>query len=75
MASTENAHHAENHGNFVVNRSCFIAAGVALLFGIVWAMIGESGAKLAFVAIAFACFLWSGVRTEMSARALHADHH
>lgn len=74
MAGCETAH-VEDHGNYVTNRSWFIAFSVALVFGIVWAMVGESSTKVAFVTAAFILFLRSGVKMEMSARALCTDHH
>jgi hypothetical protein len=69
MAASETVHH-EDYGDYVTNRSWFIAFGIALLFGIVWSMVGESSMKLVFVTVAFILFLRSGIRTEMSARAL-----
>lgn len=73
MAASETVHH-EDYGDYVTNRSWFIAFSVALLFGAVWGMIGESCVKLLFITVAFILFLRSGIRTEMSARAL-AEHH
>jgi hypothetical protein len=74
MAACETAH-TEDHGDYVTNRSWFIAFGIALVFGIIWAMIGENSMKLVFVTVAFALFVRAGVKTEMSARALCKGHH
>ena len=60
------------------DRNWFIIFSVALVFGIVWSMIGDSGLKLVYVTIAFALFLHSGVTMELNAHhAAHAhdDHH
>ncbi len=74
MAASAHAH-VEDHGDYVTNRSWFIAYSVALFFGIVWAILGESDMKLVFITAAFILFLRSGIKTEMSARALCTDHH
>lgn len=68
-------HHVEDHGDYTTNRSWFIVFSVALVFSIVWTLVGESSMKLVFTAAAFILFLRYGVKTEMSARALCEDHH
>jgi hypothetical protein len=74
MAASASAH-VEDHGDYIENRSWFIGYSVALVFGIIWAILGESDMKLVFITVAFILFLRSGVKTEMSARALNPDHH
>ena len=74
MAACETAH-VEDHGDYVTNRSWFIAMSVALVFGIVWSILGESSMKIVFITVAFILFLRAGVKTEMSARALCEEHH
>lgn len=60
------------------DRNWFIIFSVALVFGIIWSAIGESGLKLVYITIAFALFIHSGVTMELNAHhAAHADdgHH
>lgn len=52
------------------DKNWFVIYSVMLLFGIVWAIIGETDAKLPFVTLAFGLFLYSGVKMELNA--LHA---
>ena len=49
------------------NKTKFAISGVAFVFCLVWALIGESDIKIIAVAIAFMCFLQHGIATEMSA--------
>jgi len=60
--------------DLVQNKTKFIIAGVALAFCIVWALIGESSFKIIAVSVTFMCFLYHGINTEMSARALDSSH-
>ncbi len=59
---------------FTNNQSKFIISAVALVFCIVWAIIGESDFKIIAVTIAFYAFLKYGVATEASYLASHASH-
>jgi len=54
------------------NKTHFAIAGVAFLFCLVWAVVGESDMKIVAVSISFMYFLKSGIDMEMSARALEA---
>jgi hypothetical protein len=66
---------AEDHGDYIVNRSWLIFFSFVLTFGIVWTLVGDSSSKLLFTAVAFVFFLRAGIKTEMSARALCDTHH
>ena len=63
-----------NENELTINKSKLIISSVALLFCLVWALIGESDIKIVAVAVAFYCFLQAGIETEMSARAAHGSH-
>ena len=52
------------------DKNWFIIYSVMFVFGLVWALIGETDAKLPFVTLAFGLFLYSGVKMELNA--LHA---
>lgn len=54
------------------DRNWFIIFSVALVFGIVWTILGVGADKLVFTVIAFALFVHSGVTMEV--RAHHAEH-
>lgn len=56
------------------SKSNFIISSVALLFCLVWALVGEAEIKIVPVTIAFICFLKTGIETEMDSRAKHASH-
>lgn len=60
---------------YVRSRSWFIVFTVALLFGIVWSILGDNNMKIVYVTIAFMLFLGAGVNMEMRARALHKGDH
>ena len=49
-------------------------SSVALIFCLVWALVGESDIKIIAVSIAFMYFLKAGIDMEMSSRALHDAH-
>ncbi|MBU0632807.1 hypothetical protein KKA17_09180 [bacterium] len=55
-----------------IDKNWFIIFSVMLVFGIVWAMIGDSSAKIVFVTVAFGLFLYAGVKMELNA--FHAAH-
>ncbi len=57
------------------DRNWFIIFSVALVFGIVWAIVGENGLKLVYIAIAFGLFLHSGITMELNARHADGDGH
>jgi len=57
---------------FQRDRNWFIIFSVAFAFGIVWTLLGDSAAKLAYTVIAFALFIHSGVTMEIHAH--HAEH-
>ena len=48
------------------NKNWFIGYGVAFLFGIIWAVVGDSDVKLLYIFIAFVLFLRSGILLEQS---------
>ncbi len=58
--------------SFQRDRNWFIIFSVALLFGIVWSMLGDNAAKLIYTVIAFALFIHSGITMEINAH--HAEH-
>ncbi len=61
-----------------IDKNWFIIFSVMLVFGLVWAAVGESHIKIVFVTIAFGLFLYSGIKMEQNARnAAHAEgaHH
>ncbi len=49
-------------------------SSVALIFCIIWALVGESDIKIVAVSIAFMYFLKAGIDMEMASRALHDAH-
>lgn len=57
---------------FQRDRNWFIIFCVALLFGIVWLILGENVMKVFYTVIAFGMFLHSGITMEI--RAHHAEH-
>lgn len=57
---------------FQRDRNWFIIFSVALLFGIVWLILGENVMKVLYTVIAFGMFLHSGITMEI--RAHHAEH-
>lgn len=60
--------------DYTNNKIKFTIAGVALVFCLVWALIGESDIKIIAVSIAFMCVLKHGIATEMSAREMDDSH-
>jgi len=48
------------------NKTKFAISSVALVFCLVWAIIGEADIKIIAVSIAFMFFLQHGIATEMS---------
>ncbi len=56
------------------SKNSLAITSVALLFCLVWALIGESDIKIIAVTIAFTCFLKAGIEVEMNARAGHDSH-
>ena len=63
--------HNEDYTN---NKTKFAISGVALIFCLVWALVGESDIKIVAVSIAFMFFLQYGIATEMSAREMDGSH-
>lgn len=63
-----------SENELTMNKSKLVISSVALLFCLVWALIGEADIKIIAVTIAFICFLKAGIETEMSARAGHDSH-
>jgi len=59
---------------YVTDRSWFIVFSIALVFGIVWTIVGESSTKLIYITVAFALFLNAMINMEMTSRKLHAGH-
>jgi len=57
---------------FQRDRNWFVIFSVALVFGIVWSLLGDTPGKLLYTVIAFALFLHSGVTMELHAH--HAEH-
>ncbi len=57
---------------FQRDRNWFIIFSVALVFGIVWTILGENAGKLIYTVIVFAFFIHSGVTMEINAH--HAEH-
>ena len=48
------------------NKSKFIVSMVALVFCLVWALVGEADIKIIAVTLAFIALLKYGIATEMS---------
>jgi len=57
---------------FQRDRNWFVIFSAALVFGIVWTILGENAYKLVFTVIAFGLFIHSGVTMELHAH--HAEH-
>ncbi len=51
-----------------------ILSSLALVFGIVWLVVGDSNVKLIYVTLAFAAFLHALVTSEKSGIALSDAH-
>jgi len=62
------------HNEKYNNKERFSIAAVALIFCMVWALIGESDIKIVAVSIAFMLFLNYGVATEMSSLGDNSVH-
>ena len=56
------------------NKTKFSIAAVALVFCLIWALIGEADIKIVAVSIAFMYFLKYGIETEMSAISQNSSH-
>jgi len=63
-----------HHEDYTNNKIKFSIAGVALVFCLIWALVGESNIKIIAVSIAFMCFLQHGIAVEMSAREMDGSH-
>ena len=57
---------------FQRDKNWFIIFSVALVFGLVWTVIGEGAMKLFYTVFAFALFIHSGITMELHAH--HAEH-
>ena len=57
---------------FQRDRNWFVIFSVALVFGIVWMILGENTLKLIYITITFMLFIHSGVTMELHAH--HAEH-
>jgi len=66
--------HSVTEAQLTTDRNWFFGLSFAMLFAIVWAILGESNIKMLFVAVTFILFLRAGVNYEMTSRALN-DHH
>jgi len=56
------------------NRSKFIVSTVALVFCLVWALVGEADIKIIAVTLAFITFLKYGIATEVSSLSADDSH-
>jgi len=56
------------------NKTKFAISGVAFLFCLIWALIGEADIKIVAVSIAFMYFLKYGIEVEMSSIAANGSH-
>ena len=56
------------------NRSKFIVSTVALVFCLVWALVGEADIKIIAVTLAFIAFLKYGIATEVSSLSADDSH-
>ena len=56
------------------DRNWFIIYSVAFIFGLVWAMVGDSNTKILFVTVTFGLFLYSGIKMELNALKAHKAH-
>lgn len=63
-----------SENQLIKSKNSLVISSVALLFCLVWALIGESDIKIIAVTVAFVCFLKAGIETEMAARAEHGSH-
>ncbi len=70
MSTPEEKLHLQ--AQYVTDRSWFIVFSVALIFGLVWTMIGESAVRVIFITAAFIFFLNSMIEMEMTSRKLNA---
>lgn len=57
-----------------IDNTALTLSSVALVFCIIWALVGESDMKIIAVSIAFMFFLKAGIDMEISSRALHDEH-
>ena len=58
----------------IENKSKWAISAVALLFCLVWALIGEADIKIVAVTLAFIAFLKYGVATEVSSISQDGSH-
>ena len=62
------------HDKLIKSKTILSISAVALLFCLIWALVGESNIKIVAVTLAFICFLKAGIETEMNQRALESHH-
>ncbi len=70
MSTPEEKLHLQ--AQYVTDRSWFMIFGIALIFGFVWTMVGDSAMRVVFITAAFILFLNSMINMEMTTRALNA---
>ncbi len=56
-----------------INKNWFVVYSIAFLFGIIWAITGESDVKVVYITLSFVLFLRSGIILEKSV--IEADAH
>jgi len=62
-----------NQAQYVTDRSWFIVFSIALIFGFVWTIVGESNLKIVYITIAFIFFLNAMIKMEMTSRKINAQ--
>ena len=67
-------HHNATQEQLTIDRNWFLGLSFAMIFAIVWAILGDSTVKMLFIAVTFVLFLRAGINFEMTSRALN-DHH
>ncbi len=68
------AHNDVTEDDLITDQNWFFGLSFAMVFALVWVIIGESDVKMLFAAITFVLFLRAGVNYETTSRAL-SDHH
>lgn len=49
------------------DKNWFMIFSVMFVFGLVWAIVGDEWAKVAFATLSFALFIYSGIKMELNA--------
>ena len=55
-------------------KNWFYGLSFAMVFAIIWAILGENDIKILFIAVTFTLFLRAGIKYDETERALNTHH-